>query len=112
MVLNECQEAFARNAAKLITFIFNKGYSCTLGEAFRPQETAAIYAKQGKGIVDSLHCKRLAIDLQLFSPDNKYLTVTKDYKIFGEYWESLHPYNRWGGHFARGDGNHFEMLDH
>ncbi len=112
MTLSECQEIFARNVAKLITFIFTKGYSCTLGEAFRTPEQAKIYAQQGKGITNSLHCKRLAIDLQIFDPSNKYLTDTKDYAIFGEYWESLHPYNSWGGHFARGDGNHFQMQDH
>lgn len=111
-MLHELQETFTLNTHKLIGYIFNKGYSCTYGETYRPPEMAEIYAKQGKGIINSLHCKRLAVDLNIFSPEGKYLTTTKEHAIFGEYWEALHPYNRWGGHFTRGDGNHFEMLDH
>lgn len=107
MSLSDKQKVFTKNVAKLIEYIFFKNYSCTFGEAFRSKEQAEIYAKQGKGIKDSLHCQRLAIDLNLFSPEGKYLTQTKDYEQFGIFWESLHPENRWGGRFK--DGNHFEI---
>ena len=106
------QAIFARNVAKLIEYIFSTGYVCTLGEVYRTPSQAAAYAKEGKGIVNSLHCKRLAIDINLFSADGKYFPDTPDYKPIGEYWESLHPSNRWGGRFiGRPDGNHFEMRD-
>lgn len=103
------QKTFALNASKLIQFIFSQGYTCTLGEAFRTPEQAAIYAFAGIGIKNSQHCKRLAIDLNIFSPGGLYLTNSDDYRVFGEYWESLDSANRWGGSFHHADGNHFEM---
>lgn len=109
MKLTEKQVLFAQNVAELIIFIFDNGYMCTLGEAFRTKEQAEIYAKSGIGIVNSQHCKRLAIDLNLFSQDGEYLTETKYYKKFGEYWKTLDFDNVWGGDFKSSDGNHFEM---
>ena len=100
---------FARNVARLIEYIFKSGYYCTLGDAYRPPETAALYEAQGKGIKDSLHCKRLAIDLNLFDAEGRYLTDGKYYKRFGDYWTTLHIDNRHGGRFKRKDHGHFEM---
>jgi hypothetical protein len=109
--LSQKQAVFALNVAKLIMFIYERGYSCSLGETFRTANQAAIYAKEGKGIVNSLHCKRLAIDINLFSPDGKYFPDTKDYEPFGTYWELLDDNNRWGGKFPRADGCHFQMSE-
>lgn len=106
--MRERQEEFARNIAKLILFIFDSGYTCTLGEAYRTEEQAELYAKQGKGIKNSLHRKRLAIDLNLFK-DGIYQDKSDAYEFAGSFWYSLHPDNRWGG--AGGDGNHFSMLE-
>lgn len=111
MTLSEKQFIFAGNVAKLIEYVFARGLYCTLGEAFRTKEQAAIYAKQGKGIADSLHCKRLAIDINLFSHDGAYLTDSAAYQFLGIYWTNLHKDNRWGGSFPKPDGNHFEMKD-
>lgn len=112
MKLLSQQQVFSQNVAKLINFIFASGYKCTFGEAQRSPEQAAIYAKQGKGISDSLHCKRLAVDLNLFDAKNTYLIDTADYKPFGDYWLTLHKDNEWGGIFkGRPDGNHFQMKE-
>jgi hypothetical protein len=105
MTLSEQQASFAYDVARLITHIFSKGYTCTLGEVFRTKEQAEIYVKQGKGTLRSLHCERLAIDINLFK-DGRYLAATESHREFGEFWESLSPLNRWGGRF--GDGNHYE----
>lgn len=111
MTLQEKQTKFALNVSALIKFIFDIGYQCTLGEAERTKEQAELNAKTGKGIANSLHCKRLAIDLNLFK-DGKYLTEKKDYEQAGVFWERLHPDNRWGGRFTKlVDSNHFEMQD-
>jgi len=101
------QQIFALNVSLLIQKIFLDKYFCTLGEVYRPNEMAKIYAKEGKGILDSQHCDKLAIDINLFSPGNVFLDKNDDHKRFGEYWETLHPQNRWGGRFS--DGNHYEM---
>lgn len=112
MTLREKQSIFCNNAALLIIHINDMGYSCTFGDAFRTSQQASINAVNGTGIKESLHCKRLAIDLNLFDANGKYLTKTEDYKFVGDYWAKLHPLNRWGGLFkSRSDGNHFEMQD-
>ena len=88
-----------------------KKYNCSLGEAYRTEEQAKIYAQIGSGIMNSQHRKRLAIDLNLFSPSGEYLTRTEDYEPFGIFWESLNPLNKWGGRWeSRPDGNHFERM--
>lgn len=112
MNLSNEQAIFAHHVAMLINYIFYKDYKCTLGEALRTQEQADIYAKEGKGIHDSLHCKKLAIDLNLYDIDGKYLTDSKDYQDFGEYWEKLDPKNRWGGFFVSKYGGHINDGDH
>src|ERR1700750_2123737 len=108
MNLSRQQQAFTFDVAKLIIFISEQGFSCTLGEVYRTQEQARLYALQGMGIINSLHCDKLAIDLNIFSPGNILLTSVKEYVVFGTYWRSLHPLNRWGGTFDRPDANHFE----
>lgn len=100
------QAKFALMVADLIQYANAQGYQVTFGEAYRPPETARIYAEDGRGIPNSLHTRRLAIDLNLFL-GGRYLTQTEDYRPLGEYWESLG--GSWGGRFSRPDGNHFSL---
>jgi len=111
MSLVVLQQLFAQDVGDLIRYIYERKYKCTLGEVYRTEDQALLYAKEGIGIKDSLHCKRLAIDICLFSPDGKYLDKTESYTEFGLFWESLNPLNRWGGHFKNADGNHFQTSD-
>ncbi len=107
MKLSELQQLFARDTILLFQHIIDEGYTFTYGEAMRSAEQAEIYAKEGKGIVDSLHCKRLAIDINLFK-DGVYIEDAEQYKHFGIFWEKLSPTNRGGYAFKRADSNHFE----
>jgi hypothetical protein len=112
MKLQEKQVIFSGNVGALLDYIIKMGFRCTLGEAYRTAEQATLYAQQGKGIKNSLHCKRLAIDLNLFDRAGTYLKSKESYQLFGDYWKSLHPKNRWGGDFEKlVDSNHFEMQD-
>ncbi|HTJ49070.1 MAG TPA: hypothetical protein VL443_06410 [Cyclobacteriaceae bacterium] len=111
MTLAQKQALFAQNVATLLQYIHSKNYLVTFGEAFRTAEQAQLDAKKGIGIADSLHCKRLAVDLNLLTADGLYITDPKEYEQFGIYWETLHPLNRNGRKFKRGDANHFEMQD-
>jgi hypothetical protein len=108
MTLGEKQRLFTKLVGLLIEYAYANGYELTLGDAYRSPDQARANAASGKGIVNSLHCERLAIDLNLFKA-GQYLTDSLAYQPLGEYWESLHPDCAWGGRFTRADGNHFSI---
>lgn len=109
MTLAEKQRQFVQMVGKLIEWAYQQpGYGLTFGEAYRTTQQAAANAKTGIGIADSLHCVRLAIDLNLFI-DGTYQTQTEAYRPLGEFWESLG--GSWGGRFKSGDGNHFSIAE-
>lgn len=109
MTLGEKQRLFTRLVARLIDFAYASGYELTFGETYRTPEQAALNAKRDKGITNSLHGMRLAIDLNLFK-NGVYLTASEDHKPLGDYWKSLHPACCWGGDFKpRADGNHYSI---
>jgi hypothetical protein len=108
MTLGEKQRLFTKLVGMLIEFAYANGYELTFGDAYRSPEQAKQNAAAGKGIANSLHCERLAIDLNLFR-HGKYLTDSADYKPLGEFWESLGADCAWGGRFTRPDGNHFSI---
>lgn len=107
MTLSEKQQLFTVMVASLIHWAEEHGYRLTFGEAYRTPEQAALNAKKGSGISNSLHTQRLAVDFNLFV-NGQYKTRTEDYLPLGEYWESLG--GAWGGRFkSRPDGNHFSL---
>lgn len=111
MTLADKQKAFPVFLSRLINQLTMQGYSVTLGEAYRPPETAMLYQMQGKGIKNSLHTQRLAIDLNLFR-NNEYLVTTKDYEVAGIIWEGYSVGELkciWGGRFEKPDSDHFSI---
>lgn len=111
MPLQQQQSKFANDVNKLLKWMFDHGYEVTFGETYRTKEQAEIYAKSGKGIINSLHCKKLAIDLNLFLK-GKLLETVADYTPAGKYWESLDKLNRAGCFFkTRPDADHFERQE-
>ena len=108
MTLGEKQRRFTELVGRLITWAYANGFELTFGEAYRTPEQAALNAKTGAGISNSLHTKRLAADLNLFI-DGVYQTATEAYKPLGEYWKTLDPEAAWGGDFSKPDGNHFSL---
>lgn len=104
MTLSEKQAVFTVKIAQLIYWADERGYRLTFGEAYRTPEQAALNAKSGKGIANSLHTQRLAVDFNLFV-NGQYQAGTEAYKPLGEYWESIG--GSWGGRFK--DGNHFSL---
>jgi hypothetical protein len=107
MSLSIEQQLFSHDVIKLLQEIEAQGYSFTFGDAFRSPEQAELNAAKGIGIKDSQHCKRLAIDLNLFK-DGTFLPDSHDHIPFGKFWCSLDHMNEWGGNFKRIDGNHYE----
>lgn len=109
MTLGDKQKLFAKLVGKLLTWVYeNSIYTVTFGEAYRTSEQAKINAQKGRGIANSLHTQRLAIDLNLFV-EGFYQTNSEKYRPLGDFWKSLHPLCRWGGDFKKPDGNHFSL---
>lgn len=133
MSIGDKQRLFFNLFVQWSIWAIDQGYEFTWGEAFRTDEQAEINAigysgrenlarliglifpelakkirnnEKNKGIRNTLHEKRLALDLNAFK-DGVYLTKTEDWKELGEYWEKLHPLCRWGGRW--GDGNHLSL---
>lgn len=100
----EKQAKFTLMIANLIKKADEMGYQLTFAEAYRPPELAELYAKQGRGIRNSLHCQRLAVDFNVFK-NGKYLKSGKEFEDLGVWWES--QAGTWGGRFN--DGNHFSL---
>ena len=104
MSLVEKQAQFAQMVARLIARAEATGYQVTFGEAWRSDAEAARLTAAGRGVRRSLHCERLAIDLNLFRR-GVWLSSSEDHRPLGEWWESIG--GAWGGRF--GDGNHYSL---
>lgn len=106
MTLRDKQSLFVTLVAELIRHATEQGYELTFGECYRSPEEAERLARAGLGISRSLHCDRLAIDLNLFK-DGAFQSSTEAHRPLGEWWEARHPLCQWGGHFN--DGNHYSL---
>lgn len=106
--LGEKQRRFTRLVGLLIAWAYANGFELTFGDAYRSVAQAKLNAAAGKGIISSLHCERLAIDLNLFRHGD-YLQASSAYEALGAYWESLGADCAWGGRFSKPDGNHFSI---
>lgn len=114
-MLSDTQNVFAKKLAEFILKASDMGYCVSIGEVYRPPETAKMYEAQGKGIANSLHCLKLAADLNFFR--NGVLLISfEDIRPLGELWESFssHQYPcNWGGRFSKQDCDHFSLsIDH
>lgn len=116
MKLSENQMIFTKNIASLINYAHSIGIQLTFGHAYRDKETQRRLVDKGLSkTMNSNHLRRLAVDFNFFI--NGELTYDFDkIKPLGDYWESLHPANRWGGDFNKDnikngfvDTPHFEM---
>ena len=66
MTLSQKQRLFTKLLGQLIGWAYQNGFELTLAEAYRTPEQAKINADRGSGVRNSLHCERLAVDLNLF----------------------------------------------
>ena len=107
MSLRDKQVEFARALPRLIDRAFELGYQVTLGDAYRDPRND-VNDEPPYGSKSSKHRRRLAIDLNLFTPDRdgnyQYCTDTEQHEELGHFWQLLG--GRWGGDWN--DGNHYE----
>lgn len=110
MTLGEKQELFTYNMAKLIMWANEKGYKARARELQRTMEQQELYIKQGKSQTKkSNHLNSCAVDIY-FTKNGKLIESKEELQTIGDYWESLHPDNKWGGNYKSFlDCPHFEM---
>ena len=104
------QADFTQAVASLLLSARKQRLTVTLGEVERPGMLADLYAKMGRGVRNSQHLDRLAVDLRLYV-SGQYQTETPAYARLGAQWKKLDKRARWGGDFPKPDGNHFEFID-
>lgn len=95
------QQQFSAMLGRLLLYITESGYGVTMGECWRTPEQAAYNAAHGSGIKHSLHCDRLACDINIFR-DGQWIATPDE---IGEWWENIG--GTWGGRF--GDPPHFSL---
>lgn len=110
MSLNAKQAKFTYKIAKLI-IVLAEDYDIQMigSELFRTPEQAEIYAKKGVGIKNSVHRKKLALDMYLYK-DGKIQWDGDEYRIAGNIWKNMDPDARWGGDMKRRDVYHFSFI--
>ena len=109
MGLNAKQVEFTQTMAEFQVWCFANGYQIIEAESFRPPWVAEEYARQGKGIKNSVHTKKLARDLFLVV-DGRVTWDTAAYAPLGAEWKRRHPLARWGGDMVkRRDAVHFSF---
>lgn len=104
LTLGQKQRLFTKLLADLVAWAYAQGYELTYGRTWMSEEEN----RRIGGHAKSLHCKRLAADLNLFI-DGEYQTATESHHRLGDYWKGLHPLCRWGGDFKKPDGNHYSV---
>ncbi len=105
MTLNEKQILFTELQARWTVWCFDNGYPIILAEAFRPTWVAEEYARRGKGIKNSVHTKKLAVDV-FRTIDGVVTWDLEAYEPIGEKWKTMHTLCRWGGNFRNRDAVH------
>ena len=129
----ELQFMFTEGEAKLVDHALLLGYKIKLGEVLRSDEQAEINAlgfngreqlaqlvekqfpllagkirnNRGNGIRNSVHCLGLAVDVQLFDKDRKWLQDKYPYELLADFWESLGPEHKAGVRW--GDTPHYSI---
>ena len=83
MSLNRLQVEFTKTMAYFQVWCVENSYETIEAESFRTREQAQIYKDQGKGILESAHCKKLARDMLLYK-DRTISYKIEDYRAMGE----------------------------
>jgi hypothetical protein len=109
MALNAKQARFTAKIASLIVWANRKGYDLIAAELHRTPEQAAINAEKGVGIKNSVHTKKLALDMFLLI-NGRISWDTEDYRPIGRKWVTMDEDARWGGDFKRRDAVHFSFI--
>jgi len=106
--LSDHQAAFLLDVCQLIGYCKYHEIKVTGGELFRTEYQQKEYLRTGKSkTMNSMHLKRLAIDLNFFI--DGVLTYDKNkLENIGRHWQGLSEYNEAGMFWKFKDTNHFQ----
>ena len=108
MKLSDHQSEFLLDVCQLIGYCKYHAIKITGGELFRTIYQQAEYLRTGKSkTMNSMHLKRLAIDLNFFV-DGKLTYEKEKLENIGRYWEGLNILNESGMFWKFVDTNHFQ----
>jgi hypothetical protein len=114
MKLSDIQNEFSRDLSYLIQYIqIEKGYECSVREVQRTMYQQRKYIEDGKSWTkNSRHLNSLAADIIIFNAQGQPIWDKKTLQDIGDFWESMHTSNRWGGNYSKKyqDVPHFERL--
>ena len=96
MTLGQKQRKFTLMVGRLINEAYERGYELTFGDAYRDSRVEY-------GHPDSLHRKRLAVDLNLFK-DGEYLIDGAGHDDLHDFWDLLG-----GSERIADDLNHYSL---
>ena len=110
MKLLDYQKEFSQCVGTLFFYLELHGYTFTIGECQRTLAQQKLYFDAGYSkTMKSNHLRKLAIDIFIFKGD-RLIQNKEELADIGNYWQSLHPLNRWGGNFkSLIDTPHFEL---
>ncbi len=104
MTLTERQCLHTSSMGKLICFAGAKGLSVKVVEWNRLLETQKEYVASGVSkTLNSKHLENCATDLYIIV-NGAPTTDPEQYRLLGEYWESLGPGHTWGGRWGEMPG--------
>jgi len=104
----DSQVAFSYDLGRLLLYAEEMGYQITMGETWRTRYQQRHNIDIGVSwTYNSKHLVRRAVDLNLII-DGRLANDCSDYEALGDYWESLSPYNKWGGRWRNKDCPHFQ----
>jgi len=108
MTLRQRRGQFHKMLMDLLVYAGEQNIPIKLGEAFRPFWVALQYFKDKVGILNSLHCRALAIDIFITNEDGTAVLWTDErYKLLADYWVKLG--GTAGYYWKKRDMVHFEV---
>ena len=115
MRLSDQQFIFVNNVMKLLGYIvYTLEWKISIGEVWRRKVMQKLLVEKGwSKTMFSDHQNKMAIDIFVWIKDKYIHNLQKNKETIrpaGEFWESLHKNNYWGGNYKNFlDINHYGM---
>lgn len=120
MTLRQHQSEFGKDVLRLLNYAIYLNLDFTFGEVYRTEYQQKWYYENGYSkTINSMHCKKLAIDVNFFfngklldemtGSEAERIQANKFKQLLAKKWQELNPLNR-AGYTWGWDDNHFERF--